>query len=102
MILNTSSLCHIHTSAQKGRIKCLYCTLMGKAHTMCSASEMPANHWDEFILTACYLSNHTLIFSQAGHTPYECWYDQKPDLTHLRRIGCHTFILIQNHHNPKI
>lgn len=69
---------------------------------MRSACNVPLNHWDEFMVTACYLSNRTPVVSQSGHTPFKRWYDRKPDLSHLREIGCCVFVLIQNHHNPKI
>ncbi|KAG2060017.1 hypothetical protein BDR06DRAFT_866277, partial [Suillus hirtellus] len=72
-------------------------TLMGRACTMRSNCNVPPNRlWDEFVLTACYLSNHTPIVSQSSHTPFEHWFEHKPDLSHLREIGCHVFVLIQN------
>jgi hypothetical protein len=91
-----------YTSAQNGHVERLHRTLMGKAHAMRSACDVPVNRWDEFVLTACYLSNRTPVSSQAGHTPYERWFDHKPDLSHLREIGCRAFVLIQAQHNPKV
>ena len=35
-------------------------------------------------------------------TPYELWKGRKPDYSYMREIGCWSFILIQNHHNPKV
>lgn len=35
-------------------------------------------------------------------TPFESFYDRKPDLSHLREIGSRAFVLILNVHNPKI
>lgn len=105
MVLCTSSLHQFtapYTSAQNGRIERLHRTLMGKAHTMHSTCNVLVNHWDEFVLTACYLSNCTPVSLQAGHTPYECWYGTKPNLSHLHKVSCHTFVLIQNRHNPKV
>lgn len=75
---------------------------MGKARAMRTACAVPPNRWDEFVLTACYLSNRTPVTSQAGHTPFERWFSRKPDLGHLHEIGCRVFVLIQNRHNPKI
>jgi hypothetical protein len=91
-----------YKSAQNSRIEWLHQTLMGKACTMCTSCNVPPNWWDEFVLTACYLSNRTPVTSQAGHTPFERWFSHKPDPSHLCEIGSHTFILIQNWHNPKI
>jgi hypothetical protein len=75
---------------------------MGKAHAMRSTSGIPVNHWDKFVLTACYLFNQTPVTSQDGHTPFECWTEKKPDLSHLREIGCRAFVSVQNRHNPKV
>jgi hypothetical protein len=91
-----------YTSAQNGRVERLHHTLMGKVCAMCSACSVLPNRWDEFVLTACYLSNRTPVVSQSGHTPFECWYSHKPDLSHLCEICCRAFVLIQNRHNPKI
>lgn len=104
-LLSRGTLHHFtapYTSAQNGRVEHLHRTLMGKARAMRSACDIPVNRWDEFILTVCYLSNRTPISSQAGHTPYERWHGVKPDLSHLREISCRAFVLIQNHHNPKV
>jgi len=91
-----------HMSAQNGHVERLHRTLMGKARAMRTACNVPANRWDEFVLTACYLSNRTPVTSQDGHTPFECWTDQKLDLSHLHETGCRAFVLIQNQHNPKV
>jgi len=91
-----------YTSAQNGRVERLHRTLMGKARAMRSACNAPVNRWDEFVLTACYLTNRTPVASQAGHTPYERWFGHKPNLSHLREIGCRAFVLIQSQHNPKV
>lgn len=69
---------------------------------MRSSCDVPTNRWDEFILTACYLTNHTPVKSQLNRTPYERWYRKISDLSHLREISCKAFILIQNQHNPKV
>jgi len=91
-----------YTSAQNSRVERLHHTLMGKARAMRSTCGVPVNCWDEFVLTTCYLTNQTPSTSQVGHTPYERWFSSKPDLSHLREIGCRAFVLIQNRHNPKV
>ncbi|GLB40854.1 putative mitochondrial protein [Lyophyllum shimeji] len=91
-----------YTSAHIGRVEHLHRTLMAKARTMRIAAGCPPNLWDEFYLTASYLHERTLTKSLNGVTPYEMWYERKPDYSHLREIGCRAFILIQNRHNPKI
>lgn len=67
------------------------------------AASLPPNRWDEFILTTCYLWNrvHTTALD-TDIVPYEVYYGVKPNLSHLREIGCRAFVLILNKHNPKI
>ncbi|KAF9228522.1 hypothetical protein BS17DRAFT_681877, partial [Gyrodon lividus] len=70
--------------------------VMGKAQAMRSACNAPINCWDEFVVTVCYLTNHTPVKLQDGHTPFKKWFNRIPDLSHLHEIGCQAFVLIQN------
>lgn len=90
-----------YTSAHIGMVERLHRTIMSKARTMRTQCNVPANRWDEFCTTACYLTCRTYSRS-VGTTPYERWYGIKPNLSHLREIGCRAFVLIQDKHVPKI
>ena len=95
------SLAAPHTSAHIGRVERMHRTIMNKARSMRLEAGLPAILWDEFALTASYLSART--FSQSiNSTPYKAWHKHKPDLSHLCKIGCCAFVLVQDHHNPKI
>ncbi|KAK0468820.1 hypothetical protein IW261DRAFT_1573432 [Armillaria novae-zelandiae] len=65
-------------------------------------ASLPSNLWDELYVIASYLNNLTTTKSLSSKTPYKKWFKKKPNLSHLREIGCHAFVLIQNQHNPKI
>src|SRR3954453_10689856 len=69
---------------------------------MWSYTKLPPNMWVEGVLIACYLMNHTATRTLNEKTPYELWYQHKPNLSHLREFGARAFVLIQNEHNPKI
>ncbi|KAI0366920.1 hypothetical protein BV20DRAFT_928252, partial [Pilatotrama ljubarskyi] len=70
-------------------------TYMGKCRAMRLAADVPENRWDEFYLTACYLTNRTPTSTlPSGVTPYEAWFGEPPCLRHLREIGCRAFVLI--------
>lgn len=90
-----------YTSAHIGMVERLHRTIMSKARAMRIQSNVPPNRWDEFCLTAGYLSCRTYSRS-VGMTPYEAWHGEKPNLSHLREIGCRAFVLIQDKHVPKI
>ena len=92
-----------YTSAHCGRVERRHRTLMGKANAMRIYADCPPNLWDEFYLTASYLDERTPTASlKDGITPYEAYYNRRPDYSHLREIGCRAFVLILSRHNPKI
>jgi hypothetical protein len=90
------------TSAQNGRVERFHYTQFNSARTMRAASNLPPNRWDEFILTATYLRMRIATKSLNNITPYEAYHGHRPDISHLREIGCRAFVLILNKHNPKI
>ena len=61
----------------------------------------PLQMWDEFILTASYLSTLTASKAANGQTPYELWFGTCPSIAHLREIGSRAYVLISTA-NPKI
>ena len=69
---------------------------------MQAASKLPPNRWGEFILTATYLCMQITVKSIHNITPYKAYHKQKPDISHLCKIGCCAFVLILNKHNLKI
>ncbi|THH04572.1 hypothetical protein EW146_g10142 [Bondarzewia mesenterica] len=91
-----------YTSAHIGSVERFHHTLFDRAHAMHSATNLPAPLWGECYQMAAYL--HSFIPSRFlnGKTPFELLYSTKPNLSHLCEFGCHAFVLIQNHYNPKI
>ena len=64
------SLAAPHTSVHIGRVERIHHTIMNKARSMWLESGLPAILWNEFALTASYLSART--FSQSiNSTPYK-------------------------------
>ena len=91
----------LHTSAQNGRIERLHRTLMNKARAMRLLCNALLSMWNEFILTASYLSTLTTSKATNGQTPYELWFGVCPSLSHLSEIGCHAYVFTSGT-NPKI
>ena len=65
----------------------LNCTLMGAARSMISHAKLNNSYWGEAVATAAYVRNRTVTTS-TGTTPYERWYDKKPDVSNLKVFGC--------------
>jgi hypothetical protein len=92
-----------YSSSQNGRVERVHQTIAGTARAMRIACGLPENMWGEFTLTASYLRNFRLTTAlPANVTPHESRFRIKPDLSHLREIGCKAFVLIQNVHVTKI
>ena len=51
-------------------------------------------YWAEAVATATYLRNRLLTRSLKNKTPYERWFDRKPDLSHVRVFGCMCYAYI--------
>lgn len=90
-----------HVSKMNGKCERYHRTVDGKARAMRLGCDAPLYLWDEFVVTAAYLHARTPSTSQDGRTPYECFNGRKPNLSHLREIGCRAFVLIETH-NPKL
>lgn len=90
-----------YTSTQNGHIERLHCTLMNKACAMRLLCTALPYLWDEFILTASYLSTLTVSKALDRRSPFELWFGYPPSLSHLHEINCCAFIFIHGT-NPKI
>ena len=67
-------------------------TLVEAARSMMCHADMPQRFWAEAINTAAYLRNRSPTVSLKGATPYQCWYNEKPDVSHLRVFGCLAYV----------
>jgi hypothetical protein len=65
-------------------------------------NKFPPKLWGECILTATYIKDRTPTRSLKDKTPFEAYYGRKPDISHLREIGCKAFVLLPAVHTPKI
>ena len=78
-----------YSPAQNGVAERLNHTLMESARTMIRFAKIPDSYWGEAVATAPYIRNRvpTSAFKERV-SPYEKWYQRKPDLSHLRVFGC--------------
>ena len=78
-----------YSPAQNGVSERLNRTLVESARTMISFARLPDSYWGEAVSTAVYIRNRvpTRAFREKV-SPYEKWYNRRPDLSHLRVFGC--------------
>ena len=83
-----------YSPAQNGVAERFNQTLMESARTMMAQAELPECYWAEAVATAAYLRNGVPTRSLKSTTPYEKWFERKPDLSHIRVFGCMCYAYI--------
>ena len=78
-----------YSPEQNGVAERMNRTLMESARSMMAHAGLPNRYWAEAVATATYVKNRTPTTAiREARTPYECWYNRKPKLDHLRVFGC--------------
>ena len=78
-----------HTPEQNGVAERMNRTLLEKARSMIAHADLPKSYWAEAVSTAAHLRNRLPTRALPdGVTPYERWYERKPDLSTLKVFGC--------------
>jgi hypothetical protein len=75
-----------NSPSQNGGVEIFNGTLAVKVRTLPYGSGLPAKFWSSALLHATYLQN-CLVHSVTGITPFEGWYGQQPNLSHLKCFG---------------
>jgi hypothetical protein len=74
---------------KNGKMERVFRTLQGRMLAMLTAAQLPLTYWGEAALTAAFLFNLTTSSTLPnGVTPYEVLKTTKPDVSHLRTLGC--------------
>src|SRR5437016_9619700 len=71
-------------------------TIIEMVKSMLIDSDLPIKVWPKLVDTAVYLRMRIPNKHLNGKTPFEVIYGRKPDLSHLKRIGCVCYAQIPN------
>ncbi|BES91891.1 Hydra magnipapillata [Nesidiocoris tenuis] len=87
-----------YTPQQAGCVEREHRTVVEMARTLmhCYEGIIPQKLWAEMINTSTYILNISGKSSIEHKSPYEVWFSKKPNLKHLRIIGCPCYV-----HTPK-
>lgn len=73
-------------------------TVMSRTRTAMIDSQLPESLWAEVMNTIVYLTNRSPSKSVVNNvTPYEAWTGTKPNIGHLRTLGCIAYAHIPTH-----
>ena len=65
---------------------------MDKVRSMLVETGLGQDFWAEATSTAVYLINRTPNSTLDFKLPKKVWSENRPDLSHLRRFGCTTYV----------
>ena len=85
------------TPQQNGVVKRKNRMFEDMARTMLLASGVPKHFWAEAVAIATYIINRAMIRPLLKKTSYELLNGRKPNISHLKVLGCKCFI----HNNGK-
>ena len=88
--------------AQNGVAERMNRTVVESARSMLSHSNMPNEFWAEAVNTSVYLRNRSPTTALDGITPYECLFNQKPDVANLRVFGCVSYVHVPDNQRTKL
>lgn len=77
-------------------------TLLEAARSILISSDIPTNLWTESIRTANYIQNRSGTKALHNITPFEALHQVKPDVKHLRVIGCQAYVLLPDSLQSKL
>ena len=92
----------VHTPQQNGVVERANRTVVGSARTMITAAGLPKSYWAAAVRTAVYLRNRLPTSAVQGMTPHEAFFGVKPEVSDLRRFGCHAFVRVPTPNRGKL
>ena|SRR6266851_6393880 len=75
-------------------------TLKDLARVMRIAADLPVFLWEQAIAHAAYIQNRAYSSTIKVTTPYQHWFNKKPDVSHLQEFGTPIWILLQGQSKP--
>ena len=90
------------TPEQNGVAERFNRTMIESARSMLYHSKLPLNFWAEAVNTAVYIRNRSPTVSCGNKTPFECWFQKKPDVSHMRVFGSLCFVHIPDSQRQKL
>lgn len=91
-----------YTPQQNGRSERELRTIMESARSMLYAKDIPMNLWAEAVDCAVYLLNRSSSSQTIDVSPYELWFNQRPNLNHIRIFGSVGYVHIPNEKRKKL
>lgn len=76
-----------YSPSQNGVAERMNCTLVELTRAMIRAQQLPKFLWEHAVQHAAYIRNRAYTRSIEDQTPYEVWFNKKPDVSTLQEFG---------------
>ncbi|KAF2889719.1 hypothetical protein ILUMI_16454, partial [Ignelater luminosus] len=83
-----------HTHELNGVAERYNRTIMNLARRLLSEAKIDKSYWPECVYTAAYIGNGLLANTRIRKTPYEIFFNKKPDVSNLHLYGSTAFVRI--------
>jgi hypothetical protein len=87
--------------SQNGQVERYNGTLATTVRALLYGADLPAIYWSAAAIHAVYLMNQR-VHSTIGMTPFEAWWDRKPDLSGLRTFGSRVCVKVTGKRAAKL
>ena len=84
-----------YTPQENGKIERIWGTVVGMSRCMLDNAMMGKKYWPYALRTAFYVKNRCL-HAAINMTPFESFFGEKPDISHLRVFGCSAYMLSEH------
>ena len=91
-----------YTPEQNGVAERLNRTVIESARAMMSHASLPKKFWAEAVNTAVYVHNRSPTTALEAKTPFDCWYNEEPDVSSMKVFGCLSFVHIPDSQRKKL
>ena len=83
-----------YSSASNGIAERSHRTVIECTRVLLAENRFPPSIWCEIAATVLYLKDFIPTSRHPETTPYETWHGMKPDISHLRPVGCTAYAKI--------
>ena len=92
-----------YSPQQNGVAERMNRTLVEAARSMLAHANLPEYYWAEAVATAVHIKNRTPTTAlKEDKTPFEMWYEKKPNVTNLKVFGCVAYAHIPETQRQKL
>ena len=77
-------------------------TILERTKAILAETKLPKELWMEIASTVVHLKNRSPTTALEGKTPFEAWFGEKPNLSHLRSIGCMSHVHVPKEKRKKL